>query len=170
MLTKIEEQKKMAIKQIKIYDMDGTLVDSRHRYRTMPCGTRIDLDYWIANDTPEKIAMDSLLPLAEEYKADLANPEIYVIIATARGASKNDANYKFIRDNLGMPNKFVHRQTMADRRGGAELKIQAIKPLLNLKQFQNAMVKVFEDNLSYLQKMCQELNAVAIYCESNQGH
>ena len=160
-------------KEIKIYDMDGTIVDSSHRYKTRIDANgneRIDLDFWIENDRPDMIAKDSLLPLADEYKADLANPEIYVIIATARGASKNDANYKYIKENLGMPNKFVHRNTMADRRGGAELKIQAIKPLLNLKPFKNAIVKVFEDNLDYLQKMCQELNAVAIYCESNQGH
>ena len=160
-------------KEIKIYDMDGTIVDSSHRYKTRIDENgieKIDLDFWIENDRPDMIAKDSLLPLADEYKADLANPEIYVIIATARGASKNDANYKYIKENLGMPNKFVHRNTMADRRGGAELKIQAIKPLLNLKPFKNAIVKVFEDNLDYLQKMCQELNAIPIYCESVQGH
>lgn len=158
------------IKEIKIYDMDGTIVDSSHRYRTLPCGTKIDLDFWIANDTPEMIAQDKLLPLAEEYKQDLMNPEIYVIIATARGCSKNDANYDFIRENLGFPDKFVHRNTMADRRGGAALKIEAIKPLLNLRQFRDAVVKVFEDNAKYLSDMCEALNATPIYCHSVQGH
>ena len=161
------------IKQIKIYDMDGTIVDSSHRYRSIIDENgieRIDLDHWVANDVPEMIAKDELLPLAEEYKQDLINPEIYVIIATARACSKNDANYQYIKNVLGMPNKFVHREGREDKRGGAALKIQAIKPLLNLKQFKNAIVKVFEDNKTYLQDMCQALNAIPIYCESNQGH
>lgn len=161
------------IKQIKIYDMDGTIVDSSHRYRSRIDENgieRIDLDFWRKHDIPEFIAKDSLLPLAKEYKADLLDPETYVIIATARACTAGDANYQYIENVLGLPNKFVHRQGIDDKRGGAALKIQAIKPLLNLKQFKNALVKVFEDNKAYLQDMCHALNATPIYCKSNQGH
>lgn len=161
------------IKEIKIYDMDGTIVDSSHRYKTVIDENgieKIDLPFWRENDIPEMIAKDSLLPLAEEYKRDLMNPEIYVIIATARACSKNDANYQYIKNMLGMPNKFVHREGIDDSRGGAHLKIQAIKPLLNLKQFKNAIVKIFEDNQKYLQDISQSLNAIPVYIPSNQGH
>ncbi len=142
------------ITQIKIYDMDGTIVDSSHRYRANK--DAIDLKYWL--DNLHKIQEDALLPLAEAYKADLKNKSIYVIIATARACIENDENYAYIRKNLGMPNMFVHRG-MHDDRKGAKLKIAAIKPLLNLRQFKGVPVHVFEDNISYLEEMCGELNA-----------
>ncbi len=159
----------MTIQQIKIYDMDGTIVDSTHRYRTDETGKRIDLSFWRANDIPSQIAKDSLLPLAEAYKADLLNPSIYVIIATARACFVGDANYHFIDKHLGKPNMFIHRG-LDDNRGGAELKLQAIKPLLNLKQFKGAVVHVFEDNKSYLSKMSESLKAHTHYVSSLQGH
>ena len=158
------------IKQINIYDLDGTVIDSSHRYQTAPCGTKIDLPYWQAHDIPEFIAKDTLLPLAEKYQSDLQNPEIYVIAATARACIKNDANYSYLRDVLGWPNKFVHRQGPDDNRGGSDLKIQAIKPLLSLRQFANAKIRVFEDNEKYLQDMCQAFGAHGTFVRSEQGH
>lgn len=158
------------IKEIHIYDIDGTIISSSHRYRTAPCGTRIDLDYWRENDVPEKIMQDSALPHLAQYKADLANPEIYVILATARACLPGDANYQYIKEKMGMPDKFVHREGVNDSRGGAQLKIQAIKPLLNLKQFRDAVVHVWEDNKKYLSDMCKALNAIGHYVPSTQGH
>ena len=158
------------IEQIKIYDMDGTIVCSKHRYQTAKCGTRIDLPHWRAHDIPEFISLDSLLPMAEAYKSDLDNPSIYVIIATARACEENDANYQFIAEKLGKPNKFIHRLGPDDNRGGAQLKIQAIKPLLNLKQFKNAVVHIYEDNLKYLQDLRHALNGVGHYIASEQGY
>ena len=42
----------MAIKRVRIYDMDGTIVCSMHRYRTVidDRGERIDLEYWRENE------------------------------------------------------------------------------------------------------------------------
>ena len=59
------------MKRIAIYDMDGTIVCSMHRYRTIVDNgiERIDLDYWRANEY--RALDDSLLPLAEQYKNDL---------------------------------------------------------------------------------------------------
>ena len=42
-----------------IYDLDGTVIDSSHR---LGDGS---LDDWFANNTPDKIARDRLLPLAQ---------------------------------------------------------------------------------------------------------
>ena len=161
------------INNIHIYDMDGTIVDSSHRYRTItkPDGTMtIDLDHWRAHDTREFILKDKLLPLAEQYKADLKNPETYVVIATARAIEYGDANYQFVLSHLGLPDKFIYRQGAGDSRGGADLKIAGIKPLLNLRQFRNAAIKFFEDNIDYLNKVCEAINAEPVYIESNQGY
>lgn len=147
------------IKEIHVFDMDGTIVSSLHRYRTDETGKRIDLKYWRENDIPEKIAKDSLLPHAAQYAKSLADPTVYVIIATARACNVNDANYEFVCRHLGLPDKFIHREGENDSRGGAELKIAGIKPLLNLQQFAKAKVKVWEDNIDYLMKMVNALGA-----------
>ena len=87
------------IKRVSIYDMDGTIVCSLHRYRTVigDNGERIDLDYWRENEY--RAMDDSLLPLAEQYKSDLKDENCFVIIATARVL--RDADNAFIRDILG---------------------------------------------------------------------
>lgn len=157
------------VKRISIYDLDGTVICSMHRYRTNADGTAIDLAYWRAKDIPEEIAKDSLLPMSEQYKRDLLDESVYVIIATARACVPNDANYEFIEKHLGLPNKFIHRQGPDDDRKGATLKIQGIKPLLNLKQFQNAVLTVYEDNIDYLKELCDTLNCNGVYVPSKQG-
>jgi hypothetical protein len=143
------------IKNINIYDLDGVVISSNHRYKTNRKGDAIDLAHWRKHDIPEFISKDSLLPHAAQYKADLLNPEIYVIIATARACIKDDSNYDFIHKHLGMPDKFIHRKGVDDNRHGHTLKIHGIKPLLNLKQFRDAVVTVFEDNATYLKHMCE---------------
>ena len=82
------------MKRVQVYDMDGTIVDSLHRYRTIKNldGTeRIDLEYWRANEY--RAMQDKLLPLADQYKRDLLCPNTYVIIATARVINKPDAQF-----------------------------------------------------------------------------
>lgn len=158
------------IKEIHVFDLDGVVISSSHRYRTNEAGNAIDLDHWRKYDIPEFIEKDSLLPHAAQYKADLLDSAIYVIVATARACIKNDTNYLFIDKYLGMPDKFIHRQGAEDSRHGHTLKIQGIKPLLNLKQFRDAVIHVYEDNLTYLNHMCKELNAIPHYIHSTQGH
>lgn len=164
------------IKKIKIYDLDGTLIDSSHRYRAID--GRIDLDHWRENDTHDKVMLDGFLDLFEWLKVDLTRKDTYVIFATARACVKNDHNYKFLEHHEIMPDMFIHRQGDTDTRGGAELKINAIKPLLNLKQFQNATIHIFEDNIQYLHDMTIALKGdfkkgrkvVGHFVPSLQGH
>jgi hypothetical protein len=157
----------MAIKRIAIYDMDGTIVDSLHRYRTLECGTKIDLDYWRANE--HKAYSDSLLPMAEQYKADLNDPECYVIIATARIIREEDL--RFIIDKLGMPNHIISRKEGSSISGGI-LKINGLKKFFNLKNFRNAWNNAvfYEDNTSYLKAVCDYFNIRGVYVPSKQGH
>ena len=156
------------IKQVNIYDFDGTLVDSSHRYRGMICADgveRIDLDHWIEN---EHLAInDSLLPLMEQFRKDTENPEVFVIIATARVWC--EVTQEFADIHGIEPDLLVARTNRADCRGGAELKIEGIAPLLSQEKFSNAEVHVFEDNDSYLDKLCKAFSAIGHFIPSNQG-
>lgn len=153
-------------KEIHIYDMDGTIVCSMHRFKTLDNG-KIDLTHWIENSTPEKVAKDSLLPLADQYKAQIADPSIYVVIATARVMAESD--YNFIRDNLGMPNKIISRNGRSDNRKGADMKIAGLRYLKNLKQFAKIPKTFYEDNKDYLLPVAEYLNAKPVFIPSNQG-
>jgi len=155
------------IKFIHIFDCDGVLLDSTHRYRTAACGTRIDLDHWIENCTPEMIAKDKPLPMSNWYKKFLNDPEHYVIIATARVCQ--EADHKVIAEKLGKPQHFIFRK-LGDKRSGTDLKLAGLKPLLNLKQFKNAAITVYEDNVTYLNGIADYLGANKHYCPSSQGH
>lgn len=155
------------IKRLHIFDFDGTLVDSSHRYRTMPCGTRIDLDYWIANEG--KALDDSPLPLADYFRTLLNSAEDYVIIATARIWDTLSQQFAEIH-GLEAQTVFARRDRQ-DTRGGADLKIEGVKKLLNLRQFQGIKsIHVYEDNVDYLKKICDTLGAKGHYYPSQQGH
>jgi len=155
------------IKRIHIFDFDGTLVDSSHRYRTMACGTRIDLQHWIDN---ECLTMDdSLLPLVDHFRSLVESAEDYVIIATARIWC--ELSQKFAVENDIEAQIVFARKGRDDSRGGAELKIQGVKRLMNLKQFQDVeTIHVYEDNASYLKTICDEFQAEGHYYPSEQGH
>lgn len=148
--------------------MDGTIVDSLHRYRTIanPDGShRIDLEYWRAH---EYLAMrDGLLPLVNKYREDLANPECYVVIATAR--IMRDPDYQFVREILGQPDYIISRRD-GDIRSGGLLKIKGLTKFFNLVNFRNAAAVFYEDNVQYLKAVCDHFNIRGVYVPSNQGH
>jgi hydroxymethylpyrimidine pyrophosphatase-like HAD family hydrolase len=155
----------MAIKRVAIYDMDGTIVCSLHRYRTMPCGTKIDLQYW--RDNEYRAMDDSLLPLAEQYKKDLQDENCYTIIATAR--ILRDADMRFIREILGEPDYIISRKD-GDTTSGGLLKVQGLQKFFNLKNFKNAAFIFYEDNVHYLKTVCDKFNITGVYIPSKQGH
>ena len=161
------------MKKLAIYDMDGTIVDSSHRYQTMPCNTRIDLPHWIENCTDEKIAMDQVLPHYRQYEKDLQCDKTTVIIATARTMSQGDANYKYISNVLGDPDYIVHR-TKNDTRKGTDLKTSGI--MQNLSDIENFdTITIYEDNMAYLQGMTEFFDnlvssVIPVFVKSNQGY
>ena len=81
--------------QTYIFDLDHTVIDSTHRQLTKADGS-LDLAHWIENNTPEKIAADKLLPLADTMRQRIA-PGREVIICTARVMGEHD--YQFLKDH-----------------------------------------------------------------------
>jgi hydroxymethylpyrimidine pyrophosphatase-like HAD family hydrolase len=155
------------INRVSIWDMDGTLVDSRHRYRTIvdENGTRIDLDYWRENEY--RAMDDGLLPMFEQYRADLKDENCYVIIATAR--VMNAPDWQFVNEILGMPDYFISRPNGSDI-SGKLLKINGLAKFFNLTTFKNAEFVFYEDNISYLKAVCDRFNIRGVYIPSKQGH
>lgn len=153
------------MKKIAIYDMDGTIVCSLHRYRTID--NKIDLQYW--RDNEYRASEDSLLPLADQYKKDLADIDCYVIIATARVLHNPDR--EFINNVLGKPDHIISRKP-EDNRSGGLLKILGLKKLFSLKQFSKVKHNAvfYEDNTSYLKAVCDYFNITGVYIPSKQGH
>jgi len=153
------------MKTIRVFDLDGCLADSSHRYALGNDG-KIDLQHW--RDNSHKVLQDAPLPLCKRYIEGMKDPDVYTIIATARVWCENST--KWVLRHLGQPDKLVHRQGNDDMRGGAALKIEAIKPMLNLRQFKDVQVEVYEDNHTYLRDLCHALNARGFYIPSPQGH
>lgn len=161
------------IERIHVYDCDGILLNSLHRYNTK--NGKIDLSHWREYDTRENILKDTLGELSGHYKKSLVNPNIFVIIATARACLYNDANYEAIYGKLGKPDLFIHREGASDTRGGAELKIEGILPYLDRPELKNANIHVYEDNHNYLKDICiafRDLGfkVVGHFNPSYQGH
>lgn len=155
------------INRVSIYDMDGTIVDSLHRYRTIidENGERIDLQYWRENEY--RAYNDSLLPLAEQYKADLQDPHCFVIIATARVLHNPDM--QFITDKLGEPDYIISRPEGSSI-SGKYLKINGLAKFFNLVNFRDAEFTFYEDNIEYLKAVCDRFNIRGVYVPSKQGH
>lgn len=155
------------IHRVSIYDMDGTIVDSSHRYRTIvdDNGERIDLDHWRENEY--RAMDDSLLPMYAQYRADLHDENCYVIIATARVMHGPD--WQFVKEILGDPDYFISRKD-GDNQSGKTLKINGLAKFFNLVTFKNAEFTFYEDNASYLKAVCDRFGIRGVYVPSKQGH
>ena len=129
--------------KINVYDLDGVLVDTSHRYRNKPNGA-IDLAYWFENRTAEKIALDKLLPLAKQYISDCLNPKIYTVICTSRMYHALDI--EFIVGRLGRPDKLIMRPESEKNSRDDFLKFNQLRRLFNLHQFQGLPRSLWEDN------------------------
>ena len=105
----------------KIWDLDGTVIDSSHRYSTLENGD-IDLPRWIADNTRANIEKDTLLPLSRLMQSNYRMGDI-VIINTARVLGVWD--HCFLAEN-GIKAQFILSRAIGDNRGDAELKRQKL--------------------------------------------
>ena len=129
-------------KRIHVYDLDGVLVDTSHRYRNLSDGS-IDLQFWFANRTAKQVARDRLLPLARQFAIDCSNPETYTILCTAREYHVLDIT--FISKYLGKPNKLIMRP-IGNTTSDNVLKRVLLSRLFNLRQFAKLHRRLWEDN------------------------
>lgn len=132
----------MPYTRIHVYDLDGVLVDTEHRYRNKSDGS-IDIDYWMQNRTAEKIALDTLLPHAKQYRDDCNDPKTYTIICTSR--MYNTLDVDFIVERLGHPNQLIMRPE-GDLLRDDFLKLRQLQRLFNLRQFKKLPRVLWEDN------------------------
>lgn len=132
-----------------VYDLDGTLIDSSHRYRNLPNGS-IDLDYWFANATPENIAKDSLKPLIDKFRRHAYTVD--TVICTAR--TMTEADHEFLRANNMHIVPVLHRQPGCQK-SDADLKEELIDDYLGqqLTCIEDTRVIVFEDNLTVIERL-----------------
>lgn len=145
-----------------IFDLDGTVIDTKHRYRDLPCGN-IDLDYWFANSTPEMIARDTVLPLADVMRRYYSEGHT-VVICTARSWERHERMTcepgpiyeKFLADNNLPYHALLYRNMAGDDHetlGDGELKIRLLTDYAIANGFANieAMGAImFDDNVKVI--------------------
>jgi len=141
-----------------IFDLDGTAIDSTHRQNTLPDGS-LNLAKWKENNTPEKIALDTLLPLGEQWAGGL-NKKIAIITARVLG----DADYKFLKDN-NLRYDYIYSRKVSDIMPDAALKRLALyklaKDMGKSMQWLQKFAVMYDDNLSVL-KMASKLKLLNV--------
>ena len=138
---------------IKIFDLDGTVIDSRHRQTYREDGT-LSISTWRENNTPELIAQDKLLPLAKQMRTAY-NRGDFVIICTAREIGA--ADYDFLRLHDLQYNAIVYRTNdLPD----AACKLYGLHNLcrklqISWARFCKAAI-MYDDNLSVIDSLTAE--------------
>ena len=79
------------IKNIVIFDLDQTVIDSSHRSPNNSDGT-INLEKYFKSRTRTNIFRDKLLPLSRIFK-QLKNDGNYIIVATSRNIDHDDVDF-----------------------------------------------------------------------------
>jgi len=131
------------MRNVTIFDLDGTCINSEHRQATLPDGT-LNLAHWLENATPEKIFGDTLLPLAQEVNKRHKKGD-FTIVCTAR--TMQEADFEFLMNEGINPDMILYRK-VGDNRADGELKSIQLRRLFNLRQFKNANKVMFDDAAS----------------------
>ena len=158
-------------KQIFIFDLDDTVIDSSHRATLKADSLQLDLDAWRRDSTYENIMKDSLLPLANFMRECIATPHAYVWVSTARNMAQ--ADHDFLAKHGLTPNLVLSRQ-LDDDRADDILKYKMMNRLLKLKPFRDCETIFFDDKPKNLQAVmeiidfplnanaCNEIGAVPV--------
>ncbi len=139
------------MKNVFIFDLDGTVIDSSHRTPTHSDGT-LNLEKYLELRVPEYIFKDSLLPLARVMRR-LYDEGHYIIICTARIMSQADMD--FLEKNNIPYHLMQARLPSEDRVKDATLKTKKIGKLLNLIQFRKKQWFMFDDAKPVISAMRQ---------------
>lgn len=125
-----------------IFDLDNTVICSKHRQRLKPCGD-LDLDHWIANRAvPELVFRDTLLPFAEFWKS-LQVGGSYPSICTSRVISSLE--HDFLAMHSLHYEHFIHRAD-GDFRSDADYKVARIREHLDATGWAAADTTLYDDH------------------------
>ena len=154
----------MAFKNIIIFDLDATVVNSDHRTPNFPDGT-LNLELYLEKKTRENTLKDTLLPLADFWKS-LCTKENYIVVCTAR--SWADFDQEFLDIHGLFAHKVLHRAAdgSENTQKDAKLKNKWLRRVLNLKQFAKLPAIMFDDAAPVISEMRRNgltcLNAVKV--------
>jgi phosphoglycolate phosphatase-like HAD superfamily hydrolase len=135
---------------VHIFDLDGTVIDSRHRYASLPNGD-IDLPKWIEKNTPENIMLDTLLPRAATMR-QVFNEGFHTIICTARQFQQ--ADFDFLERHNLLADAILFRPTGVND-GDADLKEYMLDEYLSGHDtcLEAIRAVMYEDNISVIQRL-----------------
>jgi hypothetical protein len=152
-----------------LFDLDHTVICSNHR-KVTKTGGDLDLAHWIENCTPEKIALDSLLPLAVTMRKAYFSGIHEIVVVTARVLGVADYDF-FMENNL----PYHH---MLDRPNGCtmgdadlkeiQLRIFAHNQGISWAKFAATSV-CYDDNHAVLVRMADMGIAIVDAVEMNQA-
>ena len=134
-----------------IFDLDGTVICSKHRQATKADGS-LDLDHWFEHNVPAKIMGDSLLPLARSMRALYACGHS-IIICTARAIQPADKEFLAAKY---LPHHILLHREMGDMQSDSTLKIDLLENYFKGIGFANAKEArpiMFDDNLKVIEAM-----------------
>lgn len=124
-----------------VFDLDLTVIDTRHRIDFLDDGSQ-DIDAWIRKCTAEYIAKDTLLPLANYWKHQQSlGKKIAVITSRVMQA----ADYRFL-ENHGLEYYFLLSRLENDRRPCHEYKRAQFQRLHKVTGIAYPFMRYFEDN------------------------
>jgi hypothetical protein len=125
-----------------IFDLDGTVICSKHRQRLKPNGD-LDLAHWIENAASSHVVMkDSLLPFARYWKA-LQRDGAFPSICTSRTISHLEIDF-LLKHGLHY-DKFIHR-ARGDMRGDADYKVARIREHLDATGWDASHTTLYDDH------------------------
>jgi hypothetical protein len=130
------------MKQIVIFDLDETVVDSAHRTPNHADCT-LNLPLYLTLKTRENTLRDGLLPLAEVWRS-LDPRETYIVVCTARTWA--DFDQEFLDMHGLKADKIIARFTPAQcKMRDADLKSRGLRKLFGLRQFRDLPKYMFDD-------------------------
>ena len=136
-----------------IFDLDGTVICSKHRQRLKTNGD-LDLAHWIAHRADRDLVFrDRLLPLSRFWFALQAYEEAPAI-CTSRVVS--ELEYEYLEKNGLRFSTFMHR-TEGDMRGDAEYKVSKIRDHLEATGWEASVTTLYEDHAGVREAVKREL-------------